>query len=289
MFFSISSITEKYFLPFQLACLSNSPRMIDTALDCLQVKFFSLLFLHVSLFSSPRNFFSTDIPSARSPIQPIRRNIWSIASWKSFVTVSKARRRTQRSNCKFWRFHWPSWRRPSSNLINAAFCKLFELVSIFIWRPDRRSTKPRPKARCLRSSKAFSLKWNRKWSEENEVKRNDHICLSEFDQWTQTSVRRSFNHGGRSRSARRSRGARRNHREDLLWYTCFSIDPPSLTRFFRRGTTGVHHQYAIDERYHRRYARRTSILSARNDDRWSIVGWSINDEGKPHARRNLCW
>jgi hypothetical protein len=28
---------EKYFLPFELACASNHPRMVDTSLDCLQV------------------------------------------------------------------------------------------------------------------------------------------------------------------------------------------------------------------------------------------------------------
>jgi hypothetical protein len=38
--FSIPSINETYFLPFELACASNHSRMIDTSLDCLQVKRF---------------------------------------------------------------------------------------------------------------------------------------------------------------------------------------------------------------------------------------------------------
>jgi brefeldin A-inhibited guanine nucleotide-exchange protein len=33
-----NNINETYFLPFELACASNHPRMVDTALDCLQVK-----------------------------------------------------------------------------------------------------------------------------------------------------------------------------------------------------------------------------------------------------------
>jgi hypothetical protein len=28
---------DKYFLPFELACQSKSPRIVNTALDCLQV------------------------------------------------------------------------------------------------------------------------------------------------------------------------------------------------------------------------------------------------------------
>ena len=32
-----STNAEKYFLPFELACASNHPRMVDTSLDCLQV------------------------------------------------------------------------------------------------------------------------------------------------------------------------------------------------------------------------------------------------------------
>lgn len=34
----IPSINETYYLPFELACASNHPRMVDTALDCLQVR-----------------------------------------------------------------------------------------------------------------------------------------------------------------------------------------------------------------------------------------------------------
>ena len=33
---------EKYFLPFELACASNHPRMVDTSLDCLQVTLVTL-------------------------------------------------------------------------------------------------------------------------------------------------------------------------------------------------------------------------------------------------------
>jgi hypothetical protein len=28
---------EKYFLPFELACKSKSPKIVETALDCIQV------------------------------------------------------------------------------------------------------------------------------------------------------------------------------------------------------------------------------------------------------------
>ena len=31
-------VAEKYFQPFELACQSRSPKMVITALDCLQVK-----------------------------------------------------------------------------------------------------------------------------------------------------------------------------------------------------------------------------------------------------------
>jgi len=49
-FFSVSvtkdpqttSIYETYFLPFELACTSKHPRMVDTALDCLQVNTFEI-------------------------------------------------------------------------------------------------------------------------------------------------------------------------------------------------------------------------------------------------------
>lgn len=34
---NIPSINETYYLPFELACASNHPKMVDTALDCLQV------------------------------------------------------------------------------------------------------------------------------------------------------------------------------------------------------------------------------------------------------------
>ena len=34
---------DKYFLPFELACQSRSPRVVSTSLDCLQVLRFSLV------------------------------------------------------------------------------------------------------------------------------------------------------------------------------------------------------------------------------------------------------
>lgn len=40
---NIPSINETYYLPFELACQSNHPRMVDTALDCLQVRSMSFL------------------------------------------------------------------------------------------------------------------------------------------------------------------------------------------------------------------------------------------------------
>ena len=42
---------DKYFLPFELACQSRSPRIISSALDCLQVN------LATSIFFEPHNFF----------------------------------------------------------------------------------------------------------------------------------------------------------------------------------------------------------------------------------------
>ncbi|CAF4312534.1 unnamed protein product [Rotaria socialis] len=55
---------EKYFLPFELACASNHPRMVDTALDCLQK-----LLLHGHL-----------IGSAADPIDPSKLLIDRIVS-----------------------------------------------------------------------------------------------------------------------------------------------------------------------------------------------------------------
>ncbi|CAF5220620.1 unnamed protein product, partial [Rotaria magnacalcarata] len=55
---------EKYFLPFELACASNHPRMVDTALDCLQK-----LLLHGHL-----------IGSATDPIDPSKLLIDRIVS-----------------------------------------------------------------------------------------------------------------------------------------------------------------------------------------------------------------
>lgn len=35
---------DKYFLPFELACQSKSPRVVSTSLDCLQVPHLNLLY-----------------------------------------------------------------------------------------------------------------------------------------------------------------------------------------------------------------------------------------------------
>jgi hypothetical protein len=49
---------EKYFLPFELACKSKSPRVVEAALDCIQVRS-SLLFYFDFNFYLIYYFFSS--------------------------------------------------------------------------------------------------------------------------------------------------------------------------------------------------------------------------------------
>ena len=58
---NIPSINETHYLPFELACASNHPRMVDTALDCLQVSEILLHTIEWDLFVLDRNFFYMDI------------------------------------------------------------------------------------------------------------------------------------------------------------------------------------------------------------------------------------
>lgn len=58
---NIPSINETYYLPFELACASNHPRMVDTALDCLQVSESLLRDNRMGFVCFGRNFFYMDI------------------------------------------------------------------------------------------------------------------------------------------------------------------------------------------------------------------------------------
>ncbi len=42
-----SSAADKYFIPFELACKSNVPRIINTSLDCIQVSYLGYHLIHV--------------------------------------------------------------------------------------------------------------------------------------------------------------------------------------------------------------------------------------------------
>ena len=54
---------DKYFQPFELACKSNVPRVINTALDCIQVRH---ALLAPVVYCTPCTFFPTLYHSASS-------------------------------------------------------------------------------------------------------------------------------------------------------------------------------------------------------------------------------